>query len=121
MKNNIKMVLVILWVIFGVYVLSYYIERILYYDNFYSAAEHVVERTMFYASYPIGYLVSVYVFGLHKLIEYFVEPYYLMEYKVGISIFRSMVSWILYFSMGYFQWFVLIPRVAIAIKRKFRG
>jgi hypothetical protein len=69
--------------------------------------------SMFFITFPIGYLLSC---G-HSFINYFLYSNYKIVVPDNFLFFT--LDWLLFFSFGYFQWFVLFPHLFDMLRKLF--
>jgi len=99
-QNNIKL---IIWLIFNIIILIYgtYLRHIG------PDGAVVFIYFMYFISFPLGLVIPFVFVCIDKCIGYDINIYY-EDFPIIIDIF---FPWVLFLFVGYFQWFVLIPKI----------
>jgi ABC-type multidrug transport system permease subunit len=99
--NKIKYLLLITWLSFCVYSL------ISFYNNDHHEAEALLFGVMSLLTYPICYLVFLFSWLLDTL-----------NIAIPDNNLTIFISWVIFVLLGYYQWFILIPKIFRWIRRR---
>ena len=109
MRLSVFILLRLIWIALAVMVL--FITLFFYDGKTNSDVDTILAYGMFILSFPIGLLMAIFAGG----IGYVANSLY--GYVVPVSYLTIAIGWILFFVVGYLQWFVLVPFIWSKVRK----